>query len=170
MTRARRCVIRGRALAGADRERGSIAPAIPVIALVLLLLGGLVIDASRQLNARGEAVAFAEEAARAGVQSVQQNPKGEIELIADQVPQKVADYCAQIATLPQVDSCRLVRIERSHEGTNRPFTVVTRVELSVPASLLGIVGVDTLSASGDGRAEPREGVLDPVDPTGPEIP
>ena len=51
-------------------ERGSFAPALPIIAMCLLLLGGLVIDASRQLNARGEAVAFAEEAARAGAQAV----------------------------------------------------------------------------------------------------
>ena len=46
-------------------ERGSLAPAVPVIAMFLLLLGGLGVDGSRQLNARGQAVAFAEEAARA---------------------------------------------------------------------------------------------------------
>ena len=33
-------------------DRGSFAPAVPVIALVILLLGGLVVDASRQLTLR----------------------------------------------------------------------------------------------------------------------
>ena len=58
LARMRRLLTRG--------ERGSVAPAIPIIAFTLLLLGGLVIDASRQLNERGLAVAYAEEAARAG--------------------------------------------------------------------------------------------------------
>ncbi len=52
-------------------DAGALAPAVPVLAFVLLLLGGLVIDASRLLNARGRAVAYAEEAARAGAGAIQ---------------------------------------------------------------------------------------------------
>lgn len=138
-------------------ERGSIAPAIPIFALVLLLLGGLVIDASRQLNARGQAVAFAEEAARAGAQAVVLNEQGETQLVGSEVPGLVQTYCAQILTLPGVDGCALTALEPAAEGSTRPLVVVTRVEMSIPASLLGMVGVRTLSASAQGRAEPVRG-------------
>lgn len=147
-----------------ERDRGSIAPAIPIIALALLLLGGLVIDASRQLNARGEAVAFAEEAARAGVQAIRVNEFGEVELVAREVPGRVADYCATVLAGSAVSSCRFVGLEPAREGSRRPFTVVAEVELSVPASLLGMVGVRQLTASGSGRAEPAEGELDAIEP------
>lgn len=147
-----------------DRDRGSIAPAIPVIAMALLLLGGLVIDASRQLNARGEAVAFAEEAARAGVQAIRINEFGEVELVAREVPGLVADYCSRVLARSAVSRCELVRLEPAPEGTRRPFRVVAEVELSVPASLLGMVGVRQLTASGSGRAEPVEGELDAIEP------
>ena len=43
----------------------------------------------------------------------------------------------------------------------RRLTVQTRVELEIPATLLGLVGVTTLGAAGDGRARPYEGVNDP---------
>src|SRR5262245_46898393 len=47
-------------------ERGALTPAVIVMAVGLLLLGGLVTDGGRQLNARLRAEAAAEEAARAG--------------------------------------------------------------------------------------------------------
>lgn len=144
-------------------ERGSIAPAIPIIALVLLLLGGLVIDASRQLNARGQAMAIAEEAARAGVQAVILNEFGEAELVAADVPPLVAEYCSAVLPRPEVTQCALERVEAATSGSPRPFTVVVGVQLELPASLLGIVGVRTLSASGSGRAQPQEGTLVDLD-------
>ena len=65
----------------------------------------------------------------------------------------------------------MVRIEQASEGSARPFVVVTHVDISIPASLLGIVGVSTLDASGDGRAEARMAEIDPVAPTDPgELP
>lgn len=145
-------------------DRGSIAPAVPIVGLVLLLLGGLVIDASRQLNARGEAVAFAEEAARAGGQAIVLNDRGEVQLIADEVPGLVADYCAIVLASPVVTRCEFVRIEPAPEGTPRPFTVVAEVDMQIPASLLGMVGVTNLTASGSGRAEPAEGEIDVISP------
>ena len=38
---------------------------MPVVLLALFILGGLVVDGSRDLDARGDAQAYAEEAARA---------------------------------------------------------------------------------------------------------
>lgn len=138
-------------------ERGSLAPAVPIIAMMLLLLGGLGIDGSRQLNARGQAVAFAEEASRAGAQGVDLNAD---DLVLDPVlvRQRVETYCARVLALEQVSSCQLLRIERVSATDPRKIVVVTRVRLSVPATLLGMVGVRTLSASADAKARPFEGI------------
>ena len=51
-------------------DDGSITPLVPILVLAFLMLGGLVIDGSRDLNARSDAQAYAEEAARAGAGAV----------------------------------------------------------------------------------------------------
>jgi Flp pilus assembly protein TadG len=152
-------------LAGSRRERGSIAPSIPIIAMLLLILGGLVVDASRQLNGRGQAVAFAEEAARAGAQAVDLAPdtdgdgRVDDELVLDQAmaQSRVERYCRVVEAQGAVDQCSFVRIEAVGAGDPRPLVVVTRVRMSVPTTLLGMVGVTTLTASAEGKARPYEG-------------
>jgi Flp pilus assembly protein TadG len=144
-------------------ERGSLAPAVPVIAMFLLLLGGLVIDASRQLNARGEAVAFAEEAARAGAQGVD---VAEDDLVLDPAlaRQRVDVYCRQVERLGQVEDCEFVDIEAVSSTDPRPLVVVTQVRTKINTTLLGIVGKRTLSASGIARARPYEGIEEAIEP------
>ncbi len=155
----------GRHLRGTDR--GSIAPAAPILALILLLLGGLVLDASRQLNARGRAVAYAEEAARSGAAAVE---LGEVELQLDEAEarRRVELYCAAVVARGAVTQCYPVGIAQVSSTDPRRLVVETRVELEIPATLLGLVGVTTLRAAGDGRARPYEGVdrpeLPPVAP------
>ncbi len=141
-------------------ERGSIAPAIPIIALVLLVLGGLIIDASRQLDERGEAVAYAEEAARSGAQGID---LGQDHLALDPqiVRRRVADYCRKVSADPAVTSCGLVGIEPAHDHGSERLVVHAHVTMRIPATLLGIVGITSLSASGDGRARPVEGLSGP---------
>ena len=142
-------------------ERGSIAPAAPIIAMVLLLLGGLGIDGSRQLNARGEAVAFAEEAARAGAQGTDVTAS-DLRLDPALAEDRVRTYCARVEQLGQVDLCRFVRIEAVSSDDPRMLVVVTEVKLKIQASLLGIIpGVDELRASATARARPYEGVSAP---------
>ncbi|WP_298888659.1 Tad domain-containing protein [uncultured Serinicoccus sp.] len=142
----------------AGRERGSILPVIPVVALSLLLIAGLVIDASRQLNARSQAVAYAEEAARAGAQAVEPEPPATLD--PQQARRNVGDYCAQVLQRSAVTSCGVTDIEPA-EDSPRPYTMVVRVETQIPTTLLGMVGVRSLSASGVGRAEPVAGELLP---------
>ncbi|WP_298748597.1 Tad domain-containing protein [uncultured Serinicoccus sp.] len=145
----------------AGRERGSILPVIPVVALSLLLIAGLVIDASRQLNARSQAVAYAEEAARAGAQAVEPEPPATLD--PQQARRNVGDYCAQVLQRSAVTSCGVTDIEPADDSP-RPYTMVVRVETQIPTTLLGMVGVRSLSASGVGRAEPVAGELLPPAP------
>ena len=140
-------------------ERGSIAPAVPVIALVLLLLGGLGIDGSRQLNARGEAVAFAEEAARAGAQGIDV-AASDLRLDRSLVEDRVRTYCARVKKLGQVESCDFVGIDAVSSSDPRELVVVTRVKLSIEPSLLGIVHPGKLPAAATARARPYEGVTE----------
>jgi len=146
--------------AGRD-ERGSLAPAVPVIAMMLLILGGLGVDGARQLNARGQAVAFAEEAARAGAQGVDIAADG---LVLDPglARQRVEDYCAAVEALGYVE-CDFVGFEPVSAADHRMLVVVTEVHLQIDASLLGMVGVTTLRASAVARARPYEGIDAPLD-------
>ncbi|MFC6423115.1 pilus assembly protein TadG-related protein [Ornithinimicrobium tianjinense] len=154
-----------RRLGGAG-ERGSILPIIPVMALALLMIAGLVIDASRQLNARGQAVAFAEEAARAGAQAVRNEQP--LQLDPAEARANVGDYCAGVLARGYVTQCGVTAIEPAAEGPARPLVVVVRVQTRIPATLLGMVGVRMLTAAGEGRAEPVEGdLVAPVTPTTP---
>ena len=148
---------------GPRDERGSLAPAVPIIAMFLLLLGGLVIDASRQLNARGEAVAFAEEAARAGAQGVDVAAD---DLVLDPALAKdrVDQYCRRVEQLGQVQSCRFVRIDPVSSTDPRPLVVVTQVRTEIKTTLLGIIKVESLHATGDARARPYEGIDEAIEP------
>ena len=141
-------------------DRGSIAPAVPVIAMALLLLGGLGIDGSRQLNARGEAVAFAEEAARAGAQGIDV-AASQLALDPNLAEERVRTYCATVEKLGQVESCRFVGFAPVSADDARMLVVVTAVKLKIQASLLSMVGVRELSASATARARPYEGVTRP---------
>ncbi|WP_432492152.1 pilus assembly protein TadG-related protein [Kineococcus gypseus] len=149
---------RSRRRAGADD--GSLAPAVPVLALVLLLLAGLVVDASRQLSARARAIAYAEEAARAGAAAVELDAP-DLRLLPEQeVAERVNAYCREAAAsggpvLVGGDCFRGTSSEGDPLG--RRIVVQAHVEVVVPATLLGIVGVRELRAAGDGRARPFEG-------------
>lgn len=153
------------------RDRGSIAPIVPLFALVMLLLGGLVIDASRLLNARGRAVAYAEEAARAGASAVRPG-LAVLDVDPALAEQRVETFCASLLADEQlrggVQRCEFVDVERLDDG--RRIVVRVAVQLQIAASLLGIVGVDVLTASGEARARPFEGVTpDDVDSGPPPV-
>ncbi len=139
-------------------ESGSLAPAVPIIAMMLLLLGGLGIDGSRQLNARGEAVAFAEEASRAGAQGIDVSAD-DLVLDGALVRARVDKYCAALeSSSPQVVDCHYVRTEAVSGSDPRQLVVVTNVKLRVDASLLAIVGVTDLKAQAIAKARPYEGI------------
>ena len=154
-------VVRGGGRRGTGRDAGSVAAAVPVLALVVLLLAGLVLDGARQLGARARAVAYAEEAARAGAAAVDLTREGLHLLPDDVVAERVRGYCRDAvaggAPLTGAEGC-FVRVEAWRGDASRRLVVVTRVEVSVPAGLLGIVGVRELRAAGEGKARPWEGL------------
>jgi hypothetical protein len=138
-------------------DEGSIAPAVPILALMILLLGGLVVDGSRQLDARGRAVAYAEEAARAGASAVDL-ASTELVLDAEQARIRVDDYCTRVLGSGEVTRCAFVGLEEVGPDDPRRIVVRTSVALRIKAGLLGLVGVGDLTASAEAKARPFEGV------------
>jgi hypothetical protein len=129
--------------------------------MALLLLGGLGIDGSRQLNARGEAVAFAEEAARAGAQGIDV-AASDLRLDPALVEERVGTYCRRVEQLGQVESCAFKGIRKVSDDDPRMLVVVTEVKLAINASLLAMIpGVERLHASAEARARPYEGINAP---------
>lgn len=144
-------------------DTGSIAPLVPILGLVMLMLGGVVIDGSRLLNARGRAVAYAEEAARAGAGAIVAG-QSTLALDEDAVRARVVAYCASLRGDPELggslDVCELDDsgdggIEPAEDG--RRIVVRVRVSMQIATSLVGIVGLEQLTAQGVARARPFEG-------------
>jgi hypothetical protein len=131
------------------RDAGSVAPMVAVMGLALLLIAGLVIDSSRQLNARGRALAYAEEAARAGTAAADPADR-DLTVDPAAAAARVAAYCAAaMAADTSLVVCQFVGVN----GT----TVTARTRTEVPASVLGIVGLRRLGGEGDGSARPLVG-------------
>src|SRR3954453_14579683 len=96
------------------RDRGSILPLVPVLIIVLLLLGGLVVDAGRELNARSQAQSYAEEAARAGATAVDPS-RPDLTLLPALARRRVNAYCATVRanSRDQVTGCEFVGISQT---------------------------------------------------------
>jgi Putative Flp pilus-assembly TadE/G-like len=132
-------------------DDGALAPAVPIVAIMFLLLAGLVIDSSRQLTARARAVSYAEEAARAGASAV--DPASDPLLInTDRAAQQVREYCALVEQRDAALSCAATSVTTHHVTVTASYTL--------PTGLLGIVGINTLHAKGEGEARPLIGVTE----------
>ncbi|GAA4283233.1 hypothetical protein GCM10022261_07640 [Brevibacterium daeguense] len=138
-------------------DEGSISPVLPIMALVILLLGALVVDSGRQLDLRARAIAYAQEGARAGASQIDPT-RTDLVLIPEQVSQQVTVYCEEIEQRADVESCVYLGIQEDPEDENKPLIVKVSVDMKTPASLLNMVGVRELTASGEGQARPFQGV------------
>lgn len=143
-----------------DREEtGALTPAVVVMALGLLLLGGLVTDGGRELNAQLQARAYAEEAARAGA-----NPLvlTEAQPMIDKSKSvaEVAEFCAVAREeSSNITSCGVTRFGSSKDPNGQPVSYVeVTVEMSLETSLFGIIGIHTLHVSQTATASEVEGI------------
>lgn len=150
-------------------ERGSLAPSVAAIIIVLFLLGGLIIDGARALDARSRAAAYAEEGARIAGQAVTFDA-GELELDSRAIADNADAYCARISAYDDgVESCA---VNPTADGD-----IVFRVRLTIDKGILAMVTSDpTMTFVGEGRAiaeigitEAQGGVQDPPDISGSRI-
>ena len=132
-------------------ERGALTPAVLILAIMIFWLAGLVIDGARQLNARSRAIAYAQEAARAGASGINLNVQ-KVEFDPKDVRARVDAYCAEAeANDDTIKQCGL-----SKEPDLNDLKVL--VVLENPTTFLSMLGIQTLTAKGEGEAHAEQGI------------
>lgn len=140
-------------------ECGSITPFVVIVSLAILMLAALVLDGGRQLNARGRATAYAQEAARAGSQAIDvSDPR--LDLLSGDALKAASTYCRQaMAADAQLVSCvpRITSVT-DQAGTFKAVSVTARIQIK--AILLAIVGRSELRSTGQAVARPVSGITE----------
>ncbi|MBN9619531.1 MAG: hypothetical protein J0H43_07345 [Actinobacteria bacterium] len=145
-------------------DRGSIIPLVPVLVLAMLLLGGLVIDGSRDLNARGEAQAYAEEAARVGATQINPNAPTLQLLPLDDVKSAVKTYCDSV--ISSHSAVKVCELDPDHPltsavtcgGRQADIVVNTVVKMEISTTFLGMAGISALTSGANAQARPYIGI------------
>ncbi|MDD9349383.1 TadE/TadG family type IV pilus assembly protein [Mumia sp.] len=151
-----------RRVAARRDEAGSVAPFVVIVSVGLLLLAGMVIDGGRQLNAKGIAIAYAQEAARAGAQAVNVADPS-LNLISSAALSAARNYCEQAqAGDPTLVRCSAAIRDVTVNGS-RTSAVEVETEVSRSAIIIGMIGRETLTASGVAQARPVSGIDAPDD-------
>jgi Putative Flp pilus-assembly TadE/G-like len=133
-------------------ERGSLAPMVVILALMILSLAGLVIDGGRQLGARSRAVGYAQEAARVGAATIDLNADV-AKIDVEQAKANIAKFCGQVRSDDTaVQVCSVTEVD--------PEQVRVHVELHNETTLLSLVGPKKLTARGDGEAHAEQGIVE----------
>jgi Putative Flp pilus-assembly TadE/G-like len=147
-------------------ESGALTPAVMVMALSLLLLGGLVTDGGRQLNIKLRAEATADEAARAGAIMIDQRLPGAV-LDHTLAAREVTTYC-RIAQQedPTISMCEVSGF--GHDANTDADWISVRVQVTESSLLFGIIGLSELHADTTQQASPVQAIVDPFnDPLSP---
>lgn len=132
------------------KDRGALSPAVAILAVMIFMLAGLVIDGGRQLGAKSRAVGYAQEAARVGATTIDLNAD-EARIDPTKAGQAVAAFCAQVsANDPAVTNCATTEMDAEH------LRVQVRIENKT--TFLGMVGIQTLDANGLGEAHAEQGI------------
>lgn len=129
------------------RDAGAISAFVAVVAVAMVVVAGLVHDGGRLLAARRQADDIAANAARVGVQELDEHSLRTGRPVVD----PVAAHRAVVAYLARTPATGVARIAAD--------TVTVDVELQVRPGLLGIAGVDTRTVSAVRRARAVRGVI-----------
>ena len=142
-------------------ERGALTPAVAIMALGFLVLGGLVTDGGRQVNAKLTAQAVAEEAARAGATVI--DPfEATAQLDRATAYESVGVYCAEASKdNPEIVSCDATGF--GFDDNKQAAYVEVTVRIEVSALLFGLIGINTLDAEASAVASPVQGITNPSD-------
>jgi hypothetical protein len=140
-------------------EHGALTPAVIVMAIGLLLLGGLVTDGGRQLNAKLRAQATAEEAARAGANMLDlREPEAVID--TDKATEAIERYCD--LAMQQDDTITACEVtDFGHDDNKETDFVEVHVEMSISPLLFGLIGIQDLKANATATASAVQAVTDP---------
>jgi len=142
--------------------RGALSPAVAILAVMIFTLAGLVIDGGRQLGARSRAIGYAQEAARVGAAAIQLNV-AEAKIDTAKAAAAITEFCGQVRSNdPAVTACRPTTL------TDKEVDI--QVDIANKTTFLGLVGKQSLKATGTGQAHAEQGITKADDsPTIPPI-
>ncbi|NGO75767.1 hypothetical protein G6045_08780 [Streptomyces sp. YC504] len=124
-------------------DRGSVEIAMPIIALTLFVILGLVLDGGGALNANSRAAYVAQEAARAGAQRI--DPGAAITGEAIVVDPDAATAAAQ-------DYLAAHDLEGTTSVSADGKTLFVQVTGTYDTTFASLIGYDTLPVTGEGQA------------------
>ena len=135
--------------AGPERDRGGLSLMIVVLFVALVALAGIVVDGGAKLNADENAVALAQEAARAGATTVDQSAAYSSGTFVVDEQQAVSAASSYLAAAGQ-----------------RQFVVVPHgnraiwvsVTITEPTRFLSLIGIDSVTSTGTATASLVTGV------------
>lgn len=128
-------------------ERGQVTAFVVVIMVALIALGGLVIDGGNTLAAKRRVVDEADGAARAGAEALAVPGYRSTGTL---IPDPTAASQAALDYLTRTGHTGQVRIVGDR--------VVVTVTVDEPTTILGILGIRTLTVTGTGQAHLSHGV------------
>lgn len=131
----------------AERERGSLTVFTAVLAVALLVMAGLVVDGTGKLRAAQQADAIAEEAARAGADSLN------TAALRAGGPVTVDPQAAISAAQAYLNSAG-VHGTVSQPG---PTLISVTVTISRPTAILDLIGIDSWTVTGNATANLETG-------------
>lgn len=130
-------------------ERGSLTVMTAVLALALLAVAGLVVDGTGRLRAGQQAIGAAQQAARAGAEA--------LDAATLRAGGPVTDNSAAAAT-----TARGYLAAAGYTGTvnvTGPTTLQVTVTVHQPTVILGLIGIDSYTATGTATADLKHGVV-----------
>lgn len=144
-----------------DEQSGSVTPFVLIVTIALLMLGGLVIDGGRQLNSKSRAMAYAQEATRAGAQTIDLEKDQAILVPADAI-EAASRFCAQaMAEDPNLTKCTPGTYSSTDPASDLEVVNVTvDTVVETDGILSGMFGVNTWTAEGTAVARPVQGTTE----------
>lgn len=131
-------------------ERGRVTAFVVVMTAAVLAFAGLVLDGGLALAAKVRAVGEAQEAARAGAQAIDLSAyraDGTLRLVPAQAEDLARHY--------------LVAAGETGTVTVNGNTVIVTVTATQRTEILDLIGVNSISVSGQGSAHPERGIIAP---------
>ena len=134
-------------------DDGAAAVIVLLLAPALFALGGLVLDGGTHLAARQHAAGLAEQAARAGADTLDTSTlRGSGSSTLD--PTRATTAACRYVQTVEPDATCTATIRDTATGQE----VEVRVRRSTPTVLLGLIGVNTLRTDAFGTAQPVTGI------------
>jgi Flp pilus assembly protein TadG len=126
-----------------ERDRGSLSLMVALLAVALTCLAGIVVDAGNKLNADQNAIAVAQEAARAGATLADQSTAYATGSFVVNQASAIAAARAYLAAVPDVHGTVTA------VGNSTIEVTVTEV---TPTRFLSLIGIDSMTTTATARA------------------